>query len=529
MRSGPAEQLRLVLLDRRYRPVLAVLALTGVFLIWKGCHLVYPDLAFTYPFITYDGFQWILDAGIYSGKDVTATFRNPGLPLVIALLAKLGATRYLPLLTTALLGVFIVCLSLLLIRERYRPWSVAIAVLLVSFNYTLQTTFDFVLADQWALTLQIVAIDQLRRAKEDPRHLYWFVLWAALSFHFQYAIVWLTPAFLVFWFLEIRPAAKSRRGADRSALLALALGVLLAAPPFLYKWKRFGDPLYSNVIQFPLVRPHFFGIPYYGVSLLAYFGVPAALLAAYGFWKSAAKGGFAGLMNLCFLCWAAFWVFLYVWLDSRFILYAVPFVAVALAEGLERIDLRSLVSFRTQALPRALLGCSLIPLALLYGLYDRGSPFASNRLPVSPQNAILFGLVAITTWEANVTIDVANWKLENVTDRVPAFSFLRWYYAEHRRAVPAAAIDDLEELRDLRSAAERALGAGYRIALCGNLPDDYYSRMRREIALDRRPRRCDEPADARLYSTSEQTAGAEVLFTGKKYRLARARSDAAGR
>jgi len=529
MRSGVFGQLTALRMARENRPVLAALVLAFAFLVWKARHLVYPDLAFTYPFITFDGFQWILDADLYAGKDVSAAYRNPGLPLVIALLGKLGATRYLPLLTTALLGVFFVYLTLLLIGEKYRPWTVSLVVLLLFFNYTVQTTFDFVLADQWALTLQLLAIYHLRRSKEDLRHVFLFVLWAAISFHFQYAIAWLTPAFLYYWFVEVRPAARLRSAADRAGLAALALGLLLVAPPFVYKWKQFGNPLFSHVTQFPLVRLHFFGTPYYAVNLLAYFGVPAALTAAYGFFKSAGKRGFPGFMNLCFLCWAGFWVFLYSWLDSRFILYALPFVAFALAEGLERIDVPSLVSFRTQALPRVLLGCALVPLALLYSLYERGSPFAAHRLPVSPQNVLVFGVVPITNWEANVTIDVANWKLENVTDRIPAWTFLRRYYPEHRRAVPPAAIEELEELRRLRAAAERELGGNYRVARCGSLPDDYYSRMRREIVLDRRLRECGEAAEARLYASADPMAGESVIFAGRTYRLARADRDARAR
>jgi len=349
---------------------------------------------------------------------------------------------------------------------------------------------------------------------------------AALSFHFQYAIVWLTPAFLYCWFVEIRPADGPLRHADRIALAAVALGLVLVAPPFLYKWKHFGDPLFSKVTQFGLVRPHFFGMPYYAVNLLAYFGLPAAVVAIYGFFRSLGRSGFAGFMSLCFLCWAAFWVFLYSWLDSRFILYAVPFVAVALAEGLERIDVPALISFRTQTLPRALLGCALVPMALLYSLYDRGSPFAAQLLPITPQNALAFGVVPITTWEANVTIDVANWKMENVTDRVPAVSFLRRYYPEHRRAVPPAAAEELEELRRLRATAENELGPGYGIAGCGHVPDDYYSRMKREIVLKRRLAKCDEAADARLYTVGDEPVQGLTIFAGQKYRLTRAGRDA---
>ncbi len=501
------------------RPVLLVLIMAAGFLFWKARYLVYPDLAFTYPFITYDGFQWILDSGIYLGRDVTATYRNPALPVLVACLDRLGAVRYLPLLTTALLGVFFVYLTLLL-REHHRPSIVALTVALLFFNFTVQTIYDFVLADQWAITCQMIAIYHLRRAKDGPRQLLLFAFWIAVSFSFQYAVAFVAPAFLYYYLTEIRPGASSRRAVDRTALLAVCLGLLLALPPFLYKWKKFGNPFFSHVTHFPLLKPHFFGMVYYGVNVLAFFGIPTAALVVYGFCKGLRKNGFIGTMNLCIVCWVVFWVFLYSWLDSRFILYALPFAAFALAEGLHQLDVPSFWSWKTQPFARTLVGCGLVLLALLYSLYDRGSPFASNRLPLSPQNVLVFGIVPIARWEANVTIDVAGWRIENATEGVPALHFLRRYYAEHRRRVPDARIEEQRELLQLATVAERTLGAKYRLAACGKLADDYYSRMRREITLGRTLGSCTDRADARLEPAGEAKA-VHPLFAGRNYLLTR--------
>lgn len=73
-------------------------------LAYKAANLYYPDLAFTYPFISYDGFQWVADGLHYAGYDTPVAYRNPGLPLLIALLATAGVENLLPTLNLKFLA-----------------------------------------------------------------------------------------------------------------------------------------------------------------------------------------------------------------------------------------------------------------------------------------------------------------------------------------------------------------------------------------------------------------------------------------
>ena len=497
------------------RSILVVSLFAAAFLLRKAWFLVYPDLAFSYPFVTFDAFQWMLDGEAYLGHDVTATYRNPGLPFIVLALNRLGIVRYLPVLTTVLLGIFFVYLALLLRKEFDAP-VVALTLLLLFFNFSVQTFFDFVLADQWAITCGLIAVYHLREAGDDPGRLLHFGLWVAISLLFQYAILFLMPAFLVYFLLEIRPA-QGTGGWLRHAAGAIAAGGLVIAPIFIYKLLKFGNPIHSGVVYFPLVKPHFFGMFFYAVNFCAFFGLPAAFVILFGFIRGLKQTGAHLLVNLCLISYAVFWVLLYSWLDPRFILYSVPFAAFALARGISELQLPSLLSWNGRHLSRMGVAWGLLGFALLYALHDRGTPFTFDLLPLSPQNVLRFKPERITAWEGNFTINVDGLRLDNVTDGVPGLSFLKSYYPRHRRSVDRGREEERAELAQASAAARDRLGPAYRIGSCGDLPSDYYSSMRREIIFRRRLRACGEHVDARLYPRNGPGASGSVIFSGIRY------------
>jgi hypothetical protein len=434
--------------------------------------------------------------------------------LIVLALNRLGIVRYLPVLTTVLLGVFFVYLAVLL-RKEFEPSVVALTLALLFFNFSVQTFFDFILADPWAITCGLIAVYHLREARDDPRRLLHFGLWVAISLLFQYAILFLVPAFLAYFLLEIRPAQGTGRSL-RHAAGAVAVGALVVAPIAIYKLFKFGNPIHSGVVYFPLVKPHFFGMFFYAVNFCAFFGVPAALLILFGFFKGLKQTGAHLLVNLCLISYAAFWVLLYSWLDPRFILYSVPFAAFALARGISELEVPS-VLWNGRHLARMVVAWALIGFALLYALHDRGTPFTFDLLPLSPQNVLRFKPERITAWEGNFTINVDGLRLDNVTDGMPGWSFLKSYYPRHRRSVDRGREEERAELAQASAAARDRLGPAYRIGGCGDLPSDYYSSMRREIIFRRRLLACGERVDARLYPRNGPGASGSVIFSGTRY------------
>jgi hypothetical protein len=350
-----------------------------------------------------------------------------------------------------------------------------------------------------------------------------FAFWAPVSFLFQYAIGWLVPAFVIYFFLEIRPAHRDRAALYRMVGLAIAVGVLLIAPLFVYKAVRFGDPFHSGVIQFGLLGPHWFGVPYYAVNYFAFFGIPVAAMIAYGFFKGLTDRGVSVLVYLCLFSCAIFWIFFYRWLDVRFLLYFVPFAGYLLAKGIDALDLVSLLSWRSQPLPRTLFAYGVVGLSFLYGPHDRGMPFVSTTLPLTPQTVLVFSSEPITKWGGNITIGIDKLHIENLDRGLPAFSFLFHYYPRHRTAVPPEAVQELRELEDVDAAASARLGPLYSVASCGSLPQDYFSAKKREVELRRQLRSCTDASDARLYSAGDPAPAGDVIYSGKSYRLVASR------
>jgi hypothetical protein len=500
-----------LVLRREERPIAVVALLALAFLLWKARWLRYPDLAFHYPFVTFDSFQWMLDAYAYSGRDVDMSWRNPGLPLVLALLGSFREQRLLPLLTSALCGAMFAYLALML-RRTFAPLPSALALLLLFFNFGVQTAFDLVLADQWAVAFQTMALYHVLEGQRAPRHLVFAGLLGACSLLFQYGIVWLVPALLLFHVLELRGAAGDRARTDRFALLGVGAAALLFAPVLLYKWARFHDPLYSKVIQFPLLGFHLFGIPFYALCFAAFFGLPAAVLVASGAIAGLRRRGAERLAILCLVSTTAFWVLFYVWLDPRFLLYALPMVAFPLARALSTLAERSFFAFRRSPL-RSLAGWALVGLSLLYALYDREDPYTRHLLPVAPRMALVFPIMPITNWSGNVTVRLDGAEVRR-TESPPALRFLTTYYRSWRaRGSGAPEADDLAQI------ARRAEGAA--VAECGPLPQDYFSAMRRELAIARRLLPCGSPAEFALQPAATPSPEESTEVSGRIYRLVR--------
>src|SRR5688572_5277265 len=60
--------------------------------------LVYPDLNLDYPFLDGDSHDWIAHALHFEGYDVRASGRSPLLPLTLAVLDRVSAESWLPVL-----------------------------------------------------------------------------------------------------------------------------------------------------------------------------------------------------------------------------------------------------------------------------------------------------------------------------------------------------------------------------------------------------------------------------------------------
>jgi hypothetical protein len=502
----------------RIVPGLVMLPL-ALLLLWKAWWLRYPDLAWSYPFISFDGYQWILEGLHLGGQDVTTWGRNPGFPAIIALLDDAYAAHLLPLVHVVLLAVFLF-LCFRLAGFHASKGAAALAVLIIGFGYSTQAFFDYVLADPWAITFLTAALVSLEDAPSRPARVLAAAFFAALSFLCQYAIAFALPGLALFvWFRVLSPAGNRRAWLWVS--LGAALGVVLVAPIFVYKWKRYGDPLWSAVVQFPLIRPHLFGLPTYSVAALEFLGIPAALAAAVGLVSALRNPGRHLLPLLVQLGFGAFWILLYVWLDPRFLLYLLPSGAVFLALGLDRLDVPAALA-SPKGITRRLISVLGLVVALLLAGFPRDNPFDISRLPVTPRTALVFGTRMITQWPGDLAIDWSpRIRAERVERRQLAAAA---FWADHWRTSRTLALENRDLAADdlllFRDIAERRLGPHFRISSCSAAPLESIERWKREISLRRSLRECGAPADLTLRERPD-SGGGEVIGAGSRLLLIR--------
>ncbi len=68
--------------------LLTILACAGAFPVVRS--LLVSDLSWCYPYVTSDSYDWIANGLSWAGENVSASWRPPGVPLLIAALFKLG-------------------------------------------------------------------------------------------------------------------------------------------------------------------------------------------------------------------------------------------------------------------------------------------------------------------------------------------------------------------------------------------------------------------------------------------------------
>jgi len=505
-----------------------VVACCLLFLGYKAAWLLYPDLVITYPFITYDGYEWVGDGLHYAGHDTPVVYRNPGLPLVIAALAKLGLERLLPLVHVALLALFFWFLAKLL-SLFFRRSTVLVTCLALFFNFKIQNYFDHVIADPWALTCQTISLYCLLDAFRKPWLLVWSLAFAAISFQFQYSIAFTFPAYLLALWQLYRTATRpgSNTGSPAGALSVrrlagiVAVGVLVAAcialPPFVHRYLVFGNPLHSGVVHFPLLGFHVFGVAYYLFGYFAFFGIPFALLALLGVAGYRHRDGRLAIVYLQLACVVLFWVFLYQWLETRFILYMVPAFAVLFAGAVERLDLPRRLDWHRASWPKRIAMIATAPLLLGYGWFNQGSAFTANLLPLAPRLALVTGTKEVTRWGGNLDLDFGTLRLRYYPDAIPGFSHLG-YYAMVRRSLPPESLMRLGELERVRDYLRKHYRSDFRPEADPRLTDDALNRLRLQAALRATflPVTADAPV---LLTLSDVGNERPVLFRGKYYAL----------
>jgi len=300
------------------------------FFLVKSFFLIYPDLNLSYPFLTPDSYDWIANGLFYSGYNVYSSFRAPGLPLVIAFFEKLDILNLLPLLNQLLMaGIFISIFKL--IHTHFSKTTSFLTLLIIFFNFFIQNIGLYVLADIYAVFFILLGFLFYTRGSSKKNYIAASLFWA-LSFIFQYALLYFIPA-IILHFIFFR-----RKTDLNNLLLSIIPFFSIIVPWFIYKEIKFGSIVYAGNAQAEYLRIHSDSMFFYLFNTMSVFGVLLFITIIIGlvltaFIENRGKLLFLYSSGLIIITWVIFWVFIYDGNDKRFIIYLffflIPFVSVA--------------------------------------------------------------------------------------------------------------------------------------------------------------------------------------------------------
>jgi 4-amino-4-deoxy-L-arabinose transferase-like glycosyltransferase len=332
--------------------------------------LLYPDLNLDYPFVDGDSHDWIANGLLLAGFDVRPSGRPPLVPLVIAVLARISALRWFPLLNLAFYLLTLVGFYRLAARLTAAAPAFVAALLLLA-DASLQGLSLELMADLAAACLLLWSWFALAAAARHPRQYLVCGLLAGLSALAQLAaLLALLPAVV---------AVALRRRADLQSpwawggallwVLPAALWTLLARTALGAAGSGTLGAAAGGLPYFSLVRPHLGGLAYYLVAALSLLGLPACLLLPLGVAASLRRAAAEHLYGLGLAATLlVFFVLLYDVNAKRFLLYVLWPAAWLIAAALAWIARRS----RGLALAAAALAVAAAALPLPVAGHDAG-------------------------------------------------------------------------------------------------------------------------------------------------------------
>jgi len=340
------------------------------------------DLNWCYGYTLQDSFDWIANGLFWAGQPVAASFRPPGLPLLIAALWRLGLLHLLPLLNILVLMLTAAALQRFLLL-RFTPPVAALAAWVFFANSYLQWYAPFVMAELYATLFLVLAAQAFARAGEDPRLYRRFgaALGAGFLFHYAAPIAGLGFALAV---LLTRRAQLRRRELWEGALLATALPIVWLLVRHALQVAHPGhDHPVESLLRLTAHHAGFYAVAVaalLGLALLPLYAVGAArLLLATPRCAVADAALAAGLPLLLF------WAFLYDWRDKRFLIYVLPFAMPLLAAGIE-----ALLAYARRSPAALAVVAAYLPAALLWNQIAY-PPFGIQYLALTPRDFIDLG------------------------------------------------------------------------------------------------------------------------------------------
>lgn len=292
------------------------------------------DFLATYKFMAPDSYDWLAN-GIRLFENDLISFRSLGLPLLIKGLSIVHGLFLLPLINQIVfffLMRYVCKITSLVTKKQFIPYLVVIFLFL---NYSFQNFANYILSDYYAILFITASLYYLFTSHCKAS----FVL-LGISFLFQNFVLLLFPLWLGFTLYELYiPDYRAGKGVKilfrresilkgiRRILLRTVLFFNISLIWFLYKYLKFGNPLYSQIDQFSYLSIHINSLFFYLINSYTLLGIGFFVVCGFVFWKKQMVAS----AKLFFLCMnisitVIFWIILYDWNDRRFLLYLIPFI-----------------------------------------------------------------------------------------------------------------------------------------------------------------------------------------------------------
>ncbi|WKZ30853.1 MAG: hypothetical protein QY318_03320 [Candidatus Dojkabacteria bacterium] len=341
------------------------------------------DFLNRYKYFTPDSYDWIVN-GIYQFRDDKISYRSSGLPLLIKPLWDLNLLWLLPFINAVtFIGlIFTVNRSVNFWTKNYK---LAIFLSIILFlNFELQEFSKYILADLYAVLFLAASVYFISTSRPNKSFLF-----LGVSALFQSFAFFVFPAWIAISCLDLLLSRKKHRTLAAftkegvTEILSKTFMFLFPLlPVMIYKAIKFGNPLYTSVGQFDLLKPNVDSVFYYSVSLVDIYTLPILLLGLLGIFYYIYRRQLMQYRYILsgLLVATIFWVVIYDWNDKRFMLYLLPFIYILAGDGLNFL-IRSLEKYKD--IRGGIL--TLITLAVVaQGMTPAADFFTSNELVIFP-------------------------------------------------------------------------------------------------------------------------------------------------
>ncbi|MBN1617745.1 hypothetical protein JW887_00175 [Candidatus Dojkabacteria bacterium] len=285
----------------------------------------------TYKFFSPDSYDWISN-GIHLFSEKYITVRNPGLPLIIKFLWSLNLMFLLPYINHIFLGLLFYYISKILNILNVSKVSKIVCMSILFFNYYLNDYANYILTDVYCIALISMSLFVLLK-----KNWYFAFFILGIGSLFQNFPLFLAPFWYLYWFIDQEKwkfINSDILAILKKSVLFVLVTLIPVLPWFIYKFIIWGNPLYTKVAQFSLLKLHYNTVIYYAIAILKVFSVPLIgllLINTLSDIRNAILRKFKNVRKQYFFYLGSFfvlffWVFLYDWSEVRFLFYLIPFI-----------------------------------------------------------------------------------------------------------------------------------------------------------------------------------------------------------